>query len=247
MTTIPAHDGAGHDPAPRAGGVAVVTGAASGLGAAITRALTAAGYRVAGLDLRPAADAALALEVDVTDVPAVAAAIGRVEEELGPVEALVTAAGIYEIVPVEQIDDARWDRMLEVNLLGTANACAAVVPRMLGRGSGGIVTVSSDLGVGGSEGDAHYATSKGAIVGLTRALASELAGSGVCVNTVAPGAADTPMLEATSPWRADAFLSTLPLRRLVRPDEIAAAVLFLLEAGPAMSGQVVSPNAGATI
>lgn len=234
-------------PAPRAPGVAVVTGAASGLGAGIARALATAGHRVAGLDLRPSPDAVLGLQVDVTDGPAVAAAVARVEDELGPVEALVTAAGIYEIVPVEEIDDARWARMLEVNLLGTASTCAAVAPRMVQRGRGAIVTVSSDLGVGGSEGDAHYAASKGAIVGLTRALATELADAGVSVNTVAPGAADTPMLDATSPWRAEAFLATLPVRRLVRPEEIAAAVLFLLEAGPAMSGQVLSPNAGATI
>jgi 2-hydroxycyclohexanecarboxyl-CoA dehydrogenase len=177
----------------------------------------------------------------------VAAAVARVESELGPVEALVTAAGIYEMAPVTDIDDARWERMLRVNLSGTATVCAAVVPQMVARGRGGVVTISSDLGVGGSEGDVHYAASKGAIVGLTRALATEIDGTGVSVNSVAPGAADTPMLEADSPWRAADFLNTLPVRRLVRPDEIAAAAVFLLDLGTAMSGQIVSPNAGATI
>ena len=86
--------------------------------------------------------------------------------------------------------------MLRVNLIGTVQACAAVVPGMVRRGSGSVVTISSDLGVGGSEGDAHYATTKGAIVGFTRGLAVELAGTGVRVNSVAPGAADTPMLAA---------------------------------------------------
>ena len=228
--------------------VAVVTGAASGLGAGIAAALTADGWQVAGLDLRPCTGSlALGLQVDVTDASAVAAAVDRVESTVGPVTALVTAAGIYEMVPVEEIDDARWERMLAVNLSGTVNACAAVAPRLASRGRGSIVTISSDLGVGGSEGDAHYAASKGAIVGFTRALATELADAGVSVNTVAPGAADTPMLDDASPWRAREFLQTLPVRRLVRPDEIAAAVLFLLAAGPAISGQVVSPNAGATI
>jgi NAD(P)-dependent dehydrogenase (short-subunit alcohol dehydrogenase family) len=226
---------------------ALVTGAASGLGEAVAAALRRSGRRVAGLDLRPSDRTDLAVEVDVTDAAAVAAAVARVETELGPVEELVTAAGIYEMAPVEEIDDARWGRMLRVNLSGTANVCAAVLPGMVGRRRGSVVTVSSDLGVGGSEGDAHYAASKGAIVGLTRALATEVEGSGVAVNSVAPGAADTPMLEASSPWRAAAFLDTLPVRRLVRPDEIAAAVLFLLDAGPAVTGQVVSPNAGATI
>jgi NAD(P)-dependent dehydrogenase (short-subunit alcohol dehydrogenase family) len=148
---------------------------------------------------------------------------------------------------VDEIDDARWERMLRINLSGTATVCATVLPHMVAAGRGAVVTISSDLGVGGSEGDAHYAASKGAIVGFTRALATEVEGTGVTVNSVAPGAADTPMLEATSPWRAAAFLDTLPVRRLVRPDEIAAAVLFLAEVGPRVSGQIVSPNAGATI
>jgi NAD(P)-dependent dehydrogenase (short-subunit alcohol dehydrogenase family) len=229
------------------GPVAVVTGAASGLGAAVASALRASGRRVAGLDLRPSNGVDLAMEVDVTDPAAVASAVRRVESELGPVAALVTAAGIYEMAPVDEIGDDRWERMLRVNLAGTATVCAAVLPRMVDRGSGAVVTISSDLGVGGSEGDAHYAASKGAIVGLTRALATEVDGTGVSINSVAPGAADTPMLEATSPWRAAEFLEALPVRRLVRPDEIAAAVLFLLEAGTAINGQVVSPNAGATI
>lgn len=229
--------------------VAVVTGAASGLGAGVVRALTARGWRVAGFDLRPSSEAgaALSVQVDVTDAAAVAAAVDRVEEELGPVAALVTAAGIYEMAPIEEIDDARWARMLAVNLSGTATTCSAVVGRMVERGRGAVVTISSDLGVGGSEGDAHYAASKGAIVGFTRALAAEVRDAGVAVNSVAPGAADTPMLASDSPWRGEEFLATLPVRRLVRPDEIAAAAVFLLEAGPSFSGQVLSPNAGATI
>jgi 2-hydroxycyclohexanecarboxyl-CoA dehydrogenase len=226
---------------------AVVTGAASGLGAAVAAALTASGRRVAGLDLRPSDGVALSVEGDVTDAAAVASAVARVEAELGPVEALVTAAGIYEMAPIEEIDDARWERMLRVNLSGTANVVAAVLPGMVERRSGAVVTISSDLGVGGSQGDAHYAATKGAIAGLTRALATEVDGTGVTVNSVAPGAADTPMLDASSPWRAAEFLGTLPVRRLVRPDEIAAAALFLVEAGPSISGQVLSPNAGATI
>jgi 2-hydroxycyclohexanecarboxyl-CoA dehydrogenase len=227
--------------------VAVVTGAASGLGAAVARALTAAGWRVAGLDLRPSPGTALGVEVDVTDADAVGSAVDRVERELGAVAALVTAAGVYEMLPVEDVDDARWHRMMAVNLSGTATTCAAVVPRMVARGRGSVVTISSDLGVGGSQGDVHYAASKGAIVGFTRALATDVEGTGVAVNTVAPGAADTPMLATDSPWRSGDFLATLPVQRLVHPEEIAAAALFLLETGPAVSGQVLSPNAGATI
>jgi 2-hydroxycyclohexanecarboxyl-CoA dehydrogenase len=227
--------------------VAVVTGAASGLGAAVARARTAAGWQVAGLDLRPSPGTALGVEVDVTDADAVGSTVDRVERELGAVAALVTAAGVYEMLPVEDVDDARWHRMMAVNLSGTATTCAAVVPRMVARGRGSVVTISSDLGVGGSQGDVHYAASKGAIVGFTRALATDVEGTGVAVNTVAPGAADTPMLATDSPWRSGDFLATLPVQRLVHPEEIAAAALFLLETGPAVSGQVLSPNAGATI
>jgi 2-hydroxycyclohexanecarboxyl-CoA dehydrogenase len=183
----------------------------------------------------------------VTDADAVGSAVDRVERELGAVAALVTAAGVYEMLPVEDVDDARWHRMMAVNLSGTATTCAAVVPRMVARGRGSVVTISSDLGVGGSQGDVHYAASKGAIVGFTRALATDVEGTGVAVNTVAPGAADTPMLATDSPWRSGDFLATLPVQRLVHPEEIAAAALFLLKTGPAVSGQVLSPNAGATI
>ena len=228
------------------GGVAIVTGAASGLGASVCQALHRDGWTVAGLDLRPS-NTDLSLHVDVTDAVAVAAAVQRASVDLGPIDALVTVAGIYEEMPVESITDDQWNRMLAVNIGGTVNACAAVVPLMLARNGGTIVTISSDLGVGGSQGDAHYAATKGAIVGFSRSLGVELLGSGVTVNTVAPGAADTPMLAADSPWRAKSFLSTLPVGRLVRPEEIAAAVTFLLEVGPALVGQIISPNAGATI
>ena len=228
------------------GRVAIVTGAASGLGASVCQALHRDGWAVAGLDLRPS-NTDLSLHVDVTDAVAVAAAVQRASVDLGPIDALVTVAGIYEEMPVESITDEQWNRMLAVNIGGTVNACAAVVPLMLARNGGTIVTISSDLGVGGSQGDAHYAATKGAIVGFSRSLGVELLGSGVTVNTVAPGAADTPMLAADSPWRAKSFLSTLPVGRLVRPEEIAAAVTFLLEVGPALVGQIISPNAGATI
>ncbi|HYX94369.1 MAG TPA: SDR family oxidoreductase [Geodermatophilus sp.] len=164
----------------------------------------------------------MGVEVDVTDADSVGAAVDRIERELGPVAALVTAAGVYEMLPVEDVDDARWHRTMAVNLARTATTCAAVVPRMVARGRGSVVTISSDLGVGGSQGDVHYAASKGALVGFTRALVTELEGTGVAVNTVAPGAADTPMLGSDSPWRSGDFLATLPVQRLVRPEEIAA-------------------------
>jgi NAD(P)-dependent dehydrogenase (short-subunit alcohol dehydrogenase family) len=229
-----------------AGQVAVVTGAASGIGAAVASALAERGWRVAGLDLRDSA-CELSLQADVADRAAVAAAVARARRELGPISALLTAAGIYEMTPVADITTAAWRRMLAIHLGGVANACWAVVPSMLEAGSGSIVTISSELAIAGGDEDAHYAAAKGAIIGFTRALGAELAPRGIRVNSVAPGPTDTPLIAADSPWRAPDYLATLPLRRLVRPEEVAGAVLFLLEEEANFVGQVISPNAGAVI
>ena len=168
-------------------------------------------------------------------------------DELGPVSALVTAAGVYEMVPVADIDAERWRRMLAVHLGGVANACWAVVPTMLESGIGTIVTISSELALAGGDGDAHYAAAKGAILGFTRSLGAELAPHGIRVNSVAPGPTDTPLLAEDSPWRRPAYLESLPLGRLVRPEEAADTVLFVLEEGTYFYGQTLSPNAGAVI
>ena len=226
--------------------VALVTGAASGIGAAIAADLRSAGWRVAGLDLRPSGTDEV-LTADVTDAGAVAAAAERAECTLGPVQALVSAAGYYEMVPFGEITPAQWRRMLHVHLGGLVNTVRAVLPGMLSRRSGHIVAISSELAVGGGDGDAHYAAAKGAILGLVRSLAAEVAGRGVRVNSVAPGPTDTPLLAPDSPWRAPEYLATLPARRLARPDEIAATVRFLLEEGSFLAGEVVGVNSGAVI
>jgi 2-hydroxycyclohexanecarboxyl-CoA dehydrogenase len=227
-------------------GVALVTGAASGIGAAIAESLAARGWRVAGLDLAPC-DTELGLQADVSDQEAVGAAVRRAEDELGLVALLITAAGFYEMAPVVEIDDERWRRMLAVHVGGVANACWAVLPGMIARGTGTIVTISSELALGGGENDAHYAAAKGAIIGFTRSLAIELAPQGIRVNCVAPGPTDTPLLDADSPWREPSYLETLPLRRMVTPAEVAATVVYLAEEGTYFAGQTISPNAGAVI
>lgn len=227
-------------------GAVLVTGAASGIGAAVAGLLAERGHRVAGVDLRPS-EAELSLEADVSDREAVRAAAGRAAAELGPVLTLVTAAGYYESAPVEELDTGRWRRMLAVHLGGTVNACAAVVPGMLDAGTGCIVTISSELALAGSAGDAHYTAAKGAIIGFTRSLGIELAPRGVRVNSVAPGPTDTPLLAPDSPWRSQDYLATLPLGRLVRPEEVAETVALLVDEGGYFAGQTLSPNAGAVI
>jgi NAD(P)-dependent dehydrogenase (short-subunit alcohol dehydrogenase family) len=228
------------------GNVALVTGAASGIGAEIVALLSGHGWKVAGLDLH-GSQADLPLVCDVAESGAVREAAARAARELGPISLLVTVAGHYEMFPVSEIGNGRWQRMLSVHLGGTRNACAAVLPAMLEAGRGTIITITSELAIGGGAGDAHYAAAKGAIIGFTKSLAAEVAGMGVRVNSVAPGPTDTPLLSADSPWRDPTFLQTLPLRRLVRPEEVAETVLFLAGEGGCFSGQVLSPNAGAVI
>jgi 2-hydroxycyclohexanecarboxyl-CoA dehydrogenase len=231
---------------PATPGVAIVTGAASGIGAVVSARLAARGWRVAGMDLERS-DTDLSLESDVTDRLAVEQAARNAAERLGPVSALVTAAGVYEMVPAADIDAERWRRMLAVHLGGVANACWAVLPSMLESGTGTIITISSELALAGGSGDAHYAAAKGAILGFTRSLGAELAPQGIRVNSVAPGPTDTPLLAPDSPWRRPEYLAGLPLGRLVRPDEVADTVMFVLEEGTYFYGQTVSPNAGAVI
>ena len=226
--------------------VALITGAASGIGAEITALLSKRSWKVAGLDLR-GSQADLSLIADVADSAAVRAAVDQATRELGPISLLVTVAGHYEMLPISEIGIERWHRMLAVHLGGTRSACMAALPGMLERRSGRIITISSELALGGGDGDAHYVAAKGALIGFTKSLAVEIADRGVRVNSVAPGPTDTPLLDPDSPWRDPAFLETLPLRRLVRPEEVTEAVLFLAEEGDYFCGQVISPNAGAVI
>jgi 2-hydroxycyclohexanecarboxyl-CoA dehydrogenase len=227
--------------------VAVVTGAASGIGAATAALFAERGWRTAGLDLRPSATD-LALTCDVTDAAGVTDAIGTITGQLGGIDAVVTAAGYYEEgIDVCDITREQWDSMLRVILGGTVNICAAVLPHMIAAQRGSVIAISSELALGGSATDLHYVAAKGAVLGLIKSLAAELATTPVRVNAVAPGPTDTPLLAPDSLWRKPDYLATLPLGRLVRPDEIAATVYYLATEGRMYCGEVLSPNAGAVI
>lgn len=227
--------------------IALVTGAASGIGAAVAAELSRRGWVTAGLDLLPAAGVDHAVGVDVSDPAQVGAAIQRIERELGPVEAAVCAAGHYRMVPVADITWDDWRRMLRVHLGGLVNVCRAVTPGMTARGSGSVVAVTSELALGGGDAEAHYAAAKGAVIGLVRSLAAELAPSGVRVNAVAPGPTDTPLLAADSPWRDPDYLRTLPAGGLVTPEQIALTAAYLVEDATFCCGEIISPNAGAVL
>ena len=227
--------------------VAVVTGAASGIGAATVAELGQRGWTVAGLDLRPASNCAYSVAADASDPTAVTQGIRAIQDQLGPIGCAVSVAGYYEMVPVAQITPQQWTRMLRVHVGGLANLARSVLPGMVERGSGSLIAVASELAIGGGSEDAHYAAAKGAILGLVRSLAVEVAAAGVRVNAVAPGPTDTPLLEPGSPWRAPAYLSTLPLGRLVAAVEVALCIGFLADDATFCIGEVLNPNAGAVI
>jgi 2-hydroxycyclohexanecarboxyl-CoA dehydrogenase len=243
------------------GRVAVVTGAASGMGLAIAQRLAGSGHRVAVLDLdgvaaeraaeelRGSGAQALGIAADVADRGAVDRALAHVHRELGPVEIVVTSAGIDEFTSFTDITPSQWDRMLAVNLTGTFHCVQAAVPDMMAAGWGRIVTISSSSAQSGAKRMAHYVASKGGVIALTKALAAELGPHGITVNTIPPGSVETPMTnraEAAGDLPStDALAKMIPVRRMGTPDDIAAACDFLCseEAGY-INGQQINLNGG---
>ena len=224
---------------------AIVTGAASGIGAACVAAIRARGVRVGAIDLAPAADADASAVADVLDHAALAAAVAQLEAELGPCDHLVTCAGRYWERPLADLSPDDWSGMLRLHVGGTAAAIRCVLPGMLERGRGTVVAVGSELGLIGDPNAPHYAAAKGAIHALVKSLGVETAARGVRVNAIAPGPTDTPLLRDDPEFPN--YGATLPLGRVIRPDEIAAAVCFALLEDTTLNAQVVSPNAGAVL
>jgi 2-hydroxycyclohexanecarboxyl-CoA dehydrogenase len=216
--------------------VALVTGAAGGIGGAAADALEAAGHEVVRTDL----------PLDVADEEAIAGLVAETEAGRGPIDVLVNCAGHIVETPIERISDEEWGRMLRVHLGGTWHTCRAVGPRMAARGRGSIVNVSSELALCGAELHTHYCAAKGAIIGLTKSLALELAPHGVRVNSVAPGATDTALL--SDMWRTPEYVESLPARRISTPAEIGATIAFVAsDAASYLAGEIISPNSGAVV
>jgi 2-hydroxycyclohexanecarboxyl-CoA dehydrogenase len=225
------------------GRVALVTGAASGIGRRVTETLLSLGARVAATDLRlPEVAGALALQHDVTDPQSTAAALARTESELGPIAVLVTCAGIFEESLLADLDLDRWQRTIDVNLTGTFDCVRRVAPAMRARGHGRIVTLSSAAGVdGGSEACAHYAASKGAVIAFTKAVSKECCPDGVTANVVAPRAIRTPMIEGM----VDDLVPKIPSGRIGEVDDVAALVAFLCsDHASYITGEVIVLNGG---
>jgi NAD(P)-dependent dehydrogenase (short-subunit alcohol dehydrogenase family) len=211
------------------GRVALVTGGASGIGAAVARRLREEGAQVASLDLAAAAvDGVLGLTGDVSRSADVEAAVARVESELGPIDVLVCSAGVPgESLPSVETSDEEWRRVLAVNADGVFFCNRAVAPRMVERGYGRIVNVASIAGKEGNPMAAAYSASKGAVIALTKAIGKDLARTGVLVNCVAPAVIETPILEGISQEHIDYMVERIPMGRMGSPDEVAALVCWL--------------------
>jgi len=244
------------------GRVAVVTGAASGMGLAIARHLAARGDRVGLLDLqgdaalraaqtlRETGATAIAAQADVTDRAAVDAALDRLRAELGPIEIMVTSAGLDSFESFTDITIESWERVLAINLTGTFHCLQAAVPDMLKARWGRMVTISSSSAQSGAVRMAHYVASKGGVIGLTKALALELAPHGITVNNIPPGVVDTPMLRraegAGDVGKIEKVAARMiPVGRAGTPEDIAAVCGFLCsEEAAYVTGQVIGVNGG---
>jgi 2-hydroxycyclohexanecarboxyl-CoA dehydrogenase len=236
--------------------VALVTGGSGGIGRAIVRALTADGHRVAAGDIvdDAAGEAALAVHLDVTDGESVEAAVSRAERELGPIEILVNTAGWDEFRWFVETDEEFWDRIIELNYKGCLRVCRRVVPGMVQREFGRVINISSDAARVGSSQEAVYAGAKAAQVAFGKTLAREVARRGVTVNSVCPGPTETPLLEGmvgsgeNGAKMVEALRRAVPMRRLGRPEDVAAAVAFLTSDGAGyITGQTLSVSGGLTM
>jgi 3-oxoacyl-[acyl-carrier protein] reductase len=226
---------------------AVVTGAASGIGRAIAAGLAEAGAKVTGIDLNPPVDPVCPIEIaDVSDEPAGSAALFRAIDNLGGLDIVCNAAGIMPEANLADMDMAHVDRLFAVNVRGPIVIAKAALPH-LGEGSR-IINIASELAYVGRAGFSVYCATKGAILSLTRSWARELAPK-ILVNAVAPGPTDTPLLDFEHLRPELRALETAnPLRRIARPEEIAAAVVFL--AGPGagfITGQCITVDGGSAM
>ncbi len=249
-----------------AGKTAIVTGAGSGIGRAIARRLAAEGCRVGIFDINPAGGRETAAliekeggkasftQVDICDYAAVCGAVRAFESEVAPTDILVNNAGWDRLVDFLETTPEFWKKVIDINYYGPIHLCHAVLPGMVQRRSGKVVSIASDAGRVGSSGEAVYAGCKAGVIALTKTLARELARSGVTLNAVCPGPTDTPLFAAVSGGSdrgakiAEGLRRAIPMGRLGQPEDYAGIVAFLAgdDAGY-ITGQVISVSGGLTM
>ena len=226
------------------GKTAIVTGGAAGIGAAIVERFRAEGTKVVIFDLNGDP------KIDITDYEAVKKAVAAA----GPVDILVNNAGWDMFMPFLKSDPAFWQKIISINLLGAMNLLHCVLPGMVERGGGKVVSIASDAGRVGSSGEAPYSACKGGIIALTKTLARELAGKKIRLNVVCPGLTETAMLEsfmqgAGNPDKLrEAYRRAIPVGRLGKPEDLPGAVLFFAsDDADFITGQTLSVSGGLTM
>ena len=233
--------------------IALVTGAARGIGFGIAGALAGAGYDIAILDMDPDAADRAATEIriaypdrrvcsvhaDVTQREQVEAAVSQVSDQLGSVSVLINNAGIVRDRRLSKMEEDDWDSVIATNLKSQFLTCKAIMPGMAERGYGRVINISSRAWLGGF-GQANYSAAKGGVVSLTRSLAIEFAALGVTVNAIAPGIVETPMFTGFKADVQDRLRKSVPMQRIGKPEDVAQAVLFFAARASAyITGQLI--------
>jgi 2-hydroxycyclohexanecarboxyl-CoA dehydrogenase len=247
--------------------VALVTGAAQGIGKGIATAMAAQGFRVAiadmnietatqtAKDIAEAGGTAVAVEINVTETASVAAAVRAIETELGPVEVVVNNAGWDDFMPFVATSEEFWDKVLDVNFKGALRVIKTVLPGMMEREFGRVINIGSDAGRVGSSLEAVYSGAKGGIIAFTKTLAREVAAKGITANTVCPGPTDTPALRRFVDGAGQdagkviaGMTRAVPMKRLGTPEDVGPAVAFLAsDAAGFITGQTLSVSGGLTM
>jgi len=237
---------------------ALITGASRGIGRAVARRLAREGYSVCinfleredkarelAAEIEAAGGRTMIFQADVADPEAVLAMGKAVKERFGPISLLVSNAGIAGQIQIQDVQEAQWQRYFDVNVKGFKNCVQAVLPDMLARKAGSMVSISSIWGTRGASCEALYSATKHALIGLTKSLAMELAPSGIRVNCVAPGVIDTDMVQVLGQETLSELAAMTPLGRLGKPEDIAEAVAFLGgEKASFITGQVLTVDGG---
>ena len=246
--------------------VALVTGGARGIGAAIARGLAQDGLSVVIADvltkeagemaeaINRSGGTAVAIALDVTDSASVEVGVGKARERFGQIDVLVNNAGWDQLKLFVNTDEAFWEQILDVNFKGGLRMTRAILPEMIQRRWGRVVNISSDAGRVGSSLESVYAGAKAAVIAFTKTVAREAARSGVTANVVCPGPTDTPLLREVAAGRAggdivlERMAKSVPMKRIAQPEDVAVAVRFFATEGAGyITGQTLSVSGGLTM